>query len=68
MKARNQACLPATSFQKIQYSAVEKARAEEQSASNRKINIVIGDSVSRSQKKERETWREMRESSEEIER
>lgn len=51
MKARNQACLPATSFQKIQYSAVEKARAEEQSASNRKINIVIGDSVSRSPKK-----------------
>lgn len=67
MKARSQACLPATSFQKIQYSAVEKARAEEQSASNRKINIVTGDSVSRSQKK-RETWREMRESSEEIER
>lgn len=51
MKARSQACLPATSFQKIQYSAVEKARAEEQSASNRKINIVTGDSVSRSQKK-----------------
>lgn len=67
MKARSQACLPATSFQKIQYSAVEKARAEEQSVSNRKINIVTGDSVSRSQKK-RETWREMRESSEEIER
>lgn len=67
MKARSQACLPATSFQKIQYSAVEKARAEEQSVSNRKINIVTGDPVSRSQKK-RETWREMRESSEEIER